>query len=139
MTKAELRQWVETNPGRVNEWDEDGITPLYAAVYHLNSLPLVLWLLDEKGADVNKRIYNGQISLHAVHSLDILNALLDRGADPTLLRDEGFSPLMQHANYGRIDMVARLLKDPRSEPLSMCKIVTATPHSTLPATNGTKQ
>jgi hypothetical protein len=32
MNEAELRQWVEANPGRVNDRDSDGRTPLYAAV-----------------------------------------------------------------------------------------------------------
>ena len=83
-TEAQLRQWVDANPSRVNDLDERGVTPLYAAVYHMKSLPLVLWLLDEKGADVNTRVTVGQTPLHALYSLDILNVLLDRGADPTL-------------------------------------------------------
>jgi len=52
MEEAEVRQWVEANPGRVNGLDGHGFTPLYAAVCWEN-LPLVLWLLNEKGADAN--------------------------------------------------------------------------------------
>jgi len=86
MTEAQLRQWVDANPGRVNDLDrdEDGITPLYAAVFYLESLPLVLWLLDERGADVNGRLDGWETPLHVACSLDVLNVLLDRGADPTL-------------------------------------------------------
>jgi len=84
MTEDELRQWVDSNPSRVNDWDDYDVTPLYAAVYHRKSLPLVLWLLDEKGADVNRRTVYAQTPLHAAYILDVLNVLLDRGADPTL-------------------------------------------------------
>jgi len=46
MTEAELRQWVDAYPGRVNDRDWMGITPLFVAACHRKSLPL--WLLDEK-------------------------------------------------------------------------------------------
>jgi len=46
-------------------------------------------------------------------SLDILTALLDRGADPTLPADGGSSPLMWQALRGNVENVARLLQDPR--------------------------
>jgi ankyrin repeat protein len=57
--EAALRQWVEANPGRVNEmlkdrsWADAGRTVLFAAVFYLKSLPLTVWYLNEKGADVN--------------------------------------------------------------------------------------
>ena len=53
MTEAKLRQWVDANPGWVNDRDMAGETPLYVAARFKRSLPLVLWLLDDKGADVN--------------------------------------------------------------------------------------
>ena len=84
MTEAQLRQWIDANPGHANDWDWGGYTPLYAAVYYKKSLPLVLWLLDEEGVDVNTRVSGGQTPLHAAYILDVLNVLLDRGADPTL-------------------------------------------------------
>lgn len=86
---------------------------MYAAVYHMKSLPLVLWLLDEKGADVNKRTYNKGTPLHGADSLDILNALLTRGADPTLLNSKRQSPFMYHARYDEVSMVERMLRDSR--------------------------
>jgi len=113
MTEAELRQWVDSNPSRVNDWDDYDVTPLYAAVYHKESLPLVLWLLDERGADVNTRVSGGQTPLHGACSLDVLNVLLDRGADPTLLDEYNASPLMFAANFGNVDIVARLLQESR--------------------------
>ncbi len=86
-TEAGLRQWVEANPGRVNDSDSQGRTPLLIAVASLQSLPLVFWLLDEKGAD--------------------------RGADPTLRDCKGETPLITQAYYERAGKVAHLLQDPR--------------------------
>jgi len=42
MNEAELRKWVDANPGCVNDRDWMGITLLYAAVFNINSLPLTL-------------------------------------------------------------------------------------------------
>ncbi len=58
MTEPELRQWVEANPGRVNDRDRFGHTPFNAAVYRRKSVPLILWLVKETGADVNAEIAN---------------------------------------------------------------------------------
>jgi len=115
MNEAELRQWVEAHPGRVNEnrMDRWGLTPLYVAVYHLKSLSLTVWLVDAKGADVNAGSNYGKKTLHGAQSLDILTALLDRGADPTMLNNDGMSPLMSQAIYGQFDSVKRLMQDPR--------------------------
>ena len=112
MTEVQLRQWVEANPERVNDRDRLGEMPLCVAVFHMKSLPLTVWLLDEKGADVNARAREGYTLLHVVESLGILIALLNRGADPTLLNDDGTTTLMRHSFHGRVACVARLLQDP---------------------------
>ncbi len=112
MTEAELRQWVEANPGGLNHWDEQGCTPLHAAAYKKKRLELVHWLLDEKGADVNATTSGGWTALHDAASLDILNALLNRGADPTPQDKYGWSPLLWWVYHGSVDVVARLLQDP---------------------------
>jgi len=85
MTEAELRQWVEANPGRVNDMDSDGCMPLSVAVVLIESVPLVLRIVKEKGADVNATNALGSSPLHYTDSLDVLNALLECGADPTVL------------------------------------------------------
>lgn len=109
---TELGQWVEANPGRVDERDKSGVTPLHAAIGHLNNLSMALWLL-ERGADVNGRSFRGWTPVHRARSLNILIALLERGADPTVLDDNQCSPLMHHAQTGRANYVIRLLQDPR--------------------------
>jgi ankyrin repeat protein len=112
-TEAQLRQRVEADPRRVNDWDTDGKTPLYTAACELRSLPLVLWLLDEKGADVNARCSRGYTALYWACSLDILTVLLDRGGDPTVVGDGDWSPLTSCITVGNLDCLARLLQDPR--------------------------
>jgi ankyrin repeat protein len=110
---AALRQWVEANPGRVNDRDRSGRTPLYVAACDLKSLSLTTWLLDEKGADVNGKSQYGNTPLHRAASLDILNALLERAADPTIQTNVGWSPLMDYTIWDRTDLVKRMLQDPR--------------------------
>jgi len=86
---------------------------MYVAVYRLHSLSLAIWLVDAKGADVNARSSHGLTPIHGAQSLDILTALLDRGADPTMLTNDGWSPLMHNVFFGRFDNVKGLLQDAR--------------------------
>lgn len=53
-TEAQVRARVEANPKHVREFCVGGNTPLHAAANGFQSLSLVLWLLDEKDADVNR-------------------------------------------------------------------------------------
>ena len=113
MNEAQLRQWVEANPGRVNDRDWLAYTPLYVAVCFIKSLPLTVLLLDEKGADVNATISGGVTPLHLAPPLDILAALMNRGGDPTHTNYNGWTPLMGQARHGSVENVARLVQDPR--------------------------
>ena len=72
-----------------------------------------MWLLDEEGGDVNGTTPLGSTPLHYPGSLDILTALMDRGANPTLSDNRGWTPLMGQACRGKPDNVGRLLEDPR--------------------------
>ena len=114
-TEAELRHWVELNPGRVNDRGSDyrESTFLFVAACVRKSLPLTLLLLDEKGADVNATTSDGSTALHEAYSLGIVTALLDHSADSIRLNDDGVSPLMRQALIGKIEIVVRLLQDPR--------------------------
>jgi hypothetical protein len=116
MSETELRQWVEFNPGLINDRDSSDRTPLCVAVSVLKSLSVTVWLLDEKGADVNATTAHGTSALHYAASLDILNALLDRDADPTLADRFGGLVLMYQAEAGPVQVVERLLQDPRVRP-----------------------
>jgi ankyrin repeat protein len=112
-TEAELRQWMEANPGRVNDKDREGDTPLTVGAADLKNLTLVVWLLDEKGADVNATTVDGSSVLHFAKTPDMLTALLDRGADPTIANRDGGLPLPSQASNGSAVVVECLLQDPR--------------------------
>lgn len=113
MTEAEVRQWVEDNPASVNATDQHGCAPLHAAMYHFESLALTMWLIDEKGADVNAPSFNRNVTPLVAVSVAMVGALLARGADPTLGSIEGVLPLMLHAIQGKFECVQRFLQDPR--------------------------
>lgn len=113
MSQAKLRQRATANPGRVNEIDSDGETPLCAAVRQFGSVQLVLWLVNKKGADVTAAEGYGDTAFHIADSLDVLDALLGCGADPTPLNRRGYSPVMSQLSYGRVKLALRLLQYPR--------------------------
>ena len=131
MNEAELRQLVEAHPGRVNERDSEGLKPLAAAASRREGLSLVVWLLDEKVADVNASMANRMSALHCAKTLDILNALLDRGGDPTRVYFRGWSALIHQVLNGTAK-VARLLP-------SICKTRKATQLFITPAASTEEQ
>lgn len=75
-------------------------------------MPLVLWLVQEKGAGVNVASGDGYYVLHSADSLNIVNALLDLGADPNLLNLYGSNALICQVRFSQYDVVVRLLQDP---------------------------
>ena len=113
VSEVELRQWVEANPGGVNDKDSRGGSPLSAAVKTLESVPLVLWLVTEKGAGVNGTDWFRYAPLHLANSLDVLDVLLDCGAEPVQLDSDGSTPLIVQMSNEHYTLVARLLQDPR--------------------------
>jgi ankyrin repeat protein len=94
MKEVGLRQWVDANPGRVNDRDVRGEAPLIAAAFKCKSLPLIQWLVNEKWADVNAANKDGGIPLHLTNSIDVVTCLLDCGADPTPPDSLAYTPLM---------------------------------------------
>lgn len=116
MSEAALRQWVEAHAGWANDRDMDDNTPLFVAAMREEGLSMVVWLLDEKGADMNIASSGGSTPLHIASLPNIVAALLNRGVDPTRLRPwEGVNPLMFHALRGFADVLARLLQWVRQE------------------------
>lgn len=114
MSEEQTRQWVEAHPGEINNRDWCGSTPLHPAVYPLDSLELVRWLVHEKGADVNIPDGHGFTCLHNAESLEVLEFLLDCGAGPAVRNDDGTTPLMWQLSEGHYRLASRLLEDPRS-------------------------
>lgn len=79
--------------------------------------------MDEKGADANAPCSTRSVLLHGAVNMAFVNALLDRGADPSF-STEGILPLMLHVIYGKSDCVSTLCgfsRNPVSSPLSMPK------------------
>jgi ankyrin repeat protein len=104
---------VDANPEWVNARDRSGHAPLFVAVFMLKSLPLTLWLLDEKSVDANVTTFRGVTSLHRARTPDIALALLDRGADPAQVDSRGWSPLKDQAYLATVETMGRLLQSSR--------------------------
>jgi len=72
MSDEEIQQWVEANPGRINDKDFHNTNSLYEVAIHRNDMPLTVWLLDEKDAEwISKIIFDSP-------SPEILAVFLDR-------------------------------------------------------------
>ena len=111
---AEIVKLLLDKGGDVNAKCPMGITPLMTAAEHgkKDVVPLLLG----KNADVNAKDTSGETALlFAVESnvtdnsdTAIVNALLDRGADPNLARD-GWTPLMFAAARNKPGIVKLLI------------------------------
>ncbi|MFI6284726.1 ankyrin repeat domain-containing protein [Streptomyces sp. NPDC051018] len=99
------------------EWPDDrrGTTPLMYAV-SVGSLPLTEFLI-ARGADVN-RSEQGDFETNTVLTgafdapdpLPVVSVLLRAGADPSLPRPDGWTPLMLASHDGRIDVTRALVE-----------------------------
>jgi hypothetical protein len=99
MNPTELQEWVAADPTRVNNRDREGNTPLCMAANGFESLPLVLLLLDEMGADVNATRSGGWTALHGDRY-----CLAGRGA---VLENDSCSPLFEQACMGTVEFLRR--------------------------------
>lgn len=98
-----LRELLDEDPGRVNEFGDDGFHPLGLASFfgHVEAARLLL----ERGADVNALSRNENIQTAAIHAAaaaegkdeavryELVKLALEHGADPNLRQgggDEGF-------------------------------------------------
>lgn len=74
------------------------------------SVKFMIYLLDEHGADPNMRQDNlSSTALHLASSGAKVDALLARGADPTVLCSRGYSPLALYINQGSLSSVERFV------------------------------
>jgi ankyrin repeat protein len=111
---GEVERLVEQDPRLLNARDEDDITPLlYAAAE--GHLEVIRWLLD-KGAAVNQQSgYEGGGTFWMACQdgcLPVVKLLLERGADPTIGLNCGYTPLMVACGRGRLEVVRLLLAHP---------------------------
>jgi ankyrin repeat protein len=81
--------------------NNDGSTPLHAAVYHVKSIETVSLLLGNEQVDINRRDKNGLTALHYAinamereqsNNVEMVRYLLEKGADPTIRNNDGTTP-----------------------------------------------
>ncbi len=99
------------DPGRYYRLSDGSMTtPLYEAIIHTDSEEVVEVLLS-KGADFNTRV-NGYFPLYQAASLgetQVVQDLLNHGANPSVRSDNGKTPLDKAKDNGHDDIV-RLLR-----------------------------
>lgn len=99
----EVEAWHNWKAESINWYAKDGFTPLQLACY-FGQAGIALWLI-EKGADIHAVSKNG-MKLQAIHaavagrSPEIVQALIDAGADVTAQQEGGFTPLMAAEQNG---------------------------------------
>ncbi|KLT65531.1 ankyrin repeat domain-containing protein [Pedobacter sp. BMA] len=100
-------------PDSLNEFSEDGFTPLGLACYFGHE-DLARFLV-LKGADVNLASKNG-FNVFPIHSavaannINITKMLLDAGAYPNVCQKAGLAPLHSAAQLGNIELIILLLE-----------------------------
>ncbi|MDQ1142305.1 ankyrin repeat domain-containing protein [Pedobacter agri] len=101
------------HPNSINEFSEDGFTPLGLACYFGHEDLAKFLLL--KGADVNLASKNG-FNVFPIHSavaannINITKMLLDAGAYPNVCQKAGLAPLHTAAQLGNIELIILLLE-----------------------------
>lgn len=101
------------NPDSINQFSEDGFTPLGLACYFGHEELAKFLIL--KGADVNLASKNG-FNVFPIHSavaannINITKMLLDAGAYPNVCQKAGLAPLHTAAQLGNIELIILLLE-----------------------------
>lgn len=110
-----LRALLDADASLVNQWSEDGFTPLHFAAFFGH--PPAAKLLAERGADLEARSTNEQFAFDArpLHSAaaagrrDVCEVLLDAGADVNAVQHGGYTALLDAAANGNEALVELLL------------------------------
>jgi uncharacterized protein len=111
-----LRAILDDDPSLVNEWSEDGFTPLHFAAFFGH--PEAARLLAERGADLEARSTNEQFALDArpLHSAaaagerEVCEVLLDAGADVNAVQHGGYTALLEARQNGNEELAQLLLE-----------------------------
>jgi uncharacterized protein len=111
-----LRALLDGDASLVNEWSEDGFTPLHFAAFFGH--PAASRLLAERGADLEARSTNEQFALDArpLHSAaaagqrEVCEVLLDAGADVNAVQHGGYTALLEARQSGNEELAQLLLE-----------------------------
>ena len=110
------------NPDAINEFSDDGFTPLGLACYFGHEELARFLVL--KGADVNLASKNG-FNVFPIHSavaannINITKMLLNNGAYPNVCQKAGLAPLHTAAQLGNIELIILLLEQGAEVSLRM--------------------
>ncbi|HEV2319380.1 MAG TPA: ankyrin repeat domain-containing protein [Verrucomicrobiae bacterium] len=105
---------IDNNLGNLWRGGNPRITPLWFAV-SMNQLPMVQLLLKHKADPNSAQIDNSPVIFNAVDKTNVLQALLDAGANPNVTDDQGRTPLTYAAEYDSPEAV-RLLLGAKADP-----------------------
>ena len=107
-----VRELVAADASLVNAFATDGFYPLGLAIFfgHAETAQALL----ELGADINQAARNAMMvaPLHAAAAAkqtDIACELLERGAEPNVRQQAGYTPLHEAARQGNFTLVDRLI------------------------------
>lgn len=113
---AKIKSITTDNPSAVNQKDENGLTPLFWAVY-AEQPDAALLLIDLK-AKVNATDKSGQTPLHVAVAMDsrkMVEILVSKGADTKAANEDGVTPLSLAERLGKTPIV-NLLRGVKDAP-----------------------
>ena len=105
---------IYTHPDSINEYADDGFTPLGLACY-FGQFEVARYLI-LKGADVNQPSNNG-FHVFPIHSAaagdytDIARILIENGAQVNVRQQAGATPLHSAAQNGNLELLIMLLEN----------------------------
>ncbi len=109
-----VAHFIYTHPDAVNEYADDGFTPLGLACY-FGQFEVARYLI-LKGADVNQPSNNG-FHVFPIHSAaagdytDIARILIENGAQVNVRQQAGATPLHSAAQNGNLELLIMLLEN----------------------------
>ena len=106
----ELKALMKENPNVINARNKNGYTPLILASYKMNN-KVALYLIDHV-EDINDRAEDGTALMAAVvkGNVDIVRALLKKGADPDVLDKSKVTALLFATMFKNTEIVELLVK-----------------------------
>ena len=99
---AKIKSIATDNPSAVNQKDENGLTPLFWAVYA--EQPEAALLLIDLKAKVNVTDKSGQTPLHVAVAMDsrkMVEVLISKGADAQAANEDGVHAVVSRRAVGR--------------------------------------